>query len=197
MDSTEKYFHGLGTAAIVAGVIGVICGLVAIIWPKIPLLTLAIVAGFYLLCLGALSIARAFGRDRDPGARALNAVLGLLGVVVGVVVIRRPGDTVLVVVIAVGLWLVSAGLVEAVGALVTPGYRLVGLLTGAVDAILGILILSWPKASVHTVAILVGIAFVLRGLLMAYGGIQLRRSPVAVDPSGRVAGADGPPPLAV
>jgi hypothetical protein len=52
MESTEKYFRGLGTAGIIAGVIGVVCGIVAIVWPKIPLLTLAIVAGFYLLCLG-------------------------------------------------------------------------------------------------------------------------------------------------
>jgi uncharacterized membrane protein HdeD (DUF308 family) len=197
MDSTGKYFHGLGTAAIATGVVGIICGLVAIFWPKIPLLTLAIVAGFYLLCLGALSIGRAFGRDRDAAGRALSAVLGLLGVIVGVAIIRRPGDSVLVIVIAVGLWLVSAGIVEAVIALVTPGYRVVGLVTGAADVILGILILSWPKASVATVAILVGIAFVIRGVLMVYGGIQLRRGDVPVDTSGQVTGAGGPPPLAV
>jgi uncharacterized membrane protein HdeD (DUF308 family) len=196
MDSTEKYFRGLGTAGIIAGVIGVVCGIVAIVWPKIPLLTLAIVAGFYLLCLGILSIARAFGRDRDAGARALSAVLGLLGVLIGVIVLRRPGDTVLVVVIAVGLWLVCAGLVEAVIALATPGYRLVGLLTAAADVILGILLLSWPKASVATVAILVGIAFVIRGVLMVYAGIQLRRGAVPLDASGQVSGAGGPPPLA-
>jgi uncharacterized membrane protein HdeD (DUF308 family) len=195
MDSTEKYFHGLGTAAIAAGVIGVVCGLVAIFWPKIPLLTLAIVAGFYLLCLGVLSIARAFAGDRDAGARALNAVLGLLGIVVGVAIIRRPGDSVLVVVIAVGLWLLAAGTVEAVTALAMPGYRLVGLLTGAADVILGILILSWPKASVATVAVLVGIAFVIRGALMVYGGIQLRKGDPSLESPARASGADGPPPL--
>jgi uncharacterized membrane protein HdeD (DUF308 family) len=196
MDSTEKYFHGLGSAAIAAGVIGVVCGLVAIFWPKIPLLTLAIVAGFYLLCLGLLSIARAFAGDRDAGARALNAVLGLLGIIVGVAIIRRPGDSVLVVVIAVGLWLLSAGTVEAVTALAMPGYRLVGLLTGAADVILGILILSWPKASVATVAVLVGIAFVIRGVLMVYGGIQLRKGDLSLESPARASGADGPPPLA-
>ncbi|HTU84303.1 MAG TPA: DUF308 domain-containing protein [Solirubrobacteraceae bacterium] len=195
MDSTDKYFRGLGTAGIIAGVIGIVCGLVAIIWPKIPLLTLAIVAGLYLLCLGVLSMVRAFAPGRDGGARALSAVLGLLGVFIGIVVIRRPGDTVLVIVIAVGLWLVCAGVVEAVVALVTPGYRLVGFLTAAADIILGLLILSWPKASVATVAILVGIAFVLRGLLMVYAGFQLRRGEVPVD-TGHVTGA-GPPPLAV
>lgn len=196
MDSTERYFHGLGTAAIVAGVIGVICGLVAIFWPKIPLLTLAIVVGFYLLCLGALSIARAFGSDRDAGARALSAVLGLFGVIAGVAIIRRPGDSVLVVVIAVGLWLVSAGLVEAVSALVIPGSRVTGLLTAAADVILGLLILSWPKASVATVAVLVGVAFVIRGALMVWGGIQLRKGEVPEAAPGRPSGADGAPPLA-
>lgn len=194
MDTDEKYLHGLGAAAIVAGVVGVICGLVAIVWPKIPLLTLAIVAGFYLLCLGALCIGRAVAGDRDAASRALNAVLGLFGVIVGVAVIRRPGDSVLVVVIAVGLWLLAAGIVEAVRALATPGARAVGLLMAGVDVILGILIVSWPKASVGTVAVLVGIAFVLRGALMVYGGIQLRR--VEAVEAGRASGADDPPPLA-
>jgi uncharacterized membrane protein HdeD (DUF308 family) len=194
MDSTEKYIQGLGTAVIVAGVVGVICGIVAIVWPKTPLLALAIVAGFYLLCVGALCIGRAVAGDRDAASRALNAVLGLLGVIVGVAVIRRPGDSVLVIVIAVGLWLVAAGIVEAVRALATPGARAAGLLLAAVDVVLGILIVSWPKASVRTVAVLCGIAFVLRGALMVYGGIQLRR--VEAVEAGRASGADAPPPLA-
>jgi uncharacterized membrane protein HdeD (DUF308 family) len=41
---------------------------------------------------------------------------------------------------------------------------------------LAILILSWPKISLGTLAVLAGIAFILRGALMVYGGIQVRRA---------------------
>jgi len=172
---TEQYVRHLGTGVIVAGVLAVVCGIVAVAWPKIPLLALAILVGLTLISLGALSIAHAFQRDADAGARALSGVLGLFGVVGGVVVVRRPGDTLLVIVLVLGLWLFGAGVVEMIRAIVYPGQRLLAFLTGAIDIVIAILILSWPKESLGTLAILTGIAFIIRGLLMVYRGIQVHR----------------------
>jgi uncharacterized membrane protein HdeD (DUF308 family) len=174
-DPTPKYVRTLGAGVIAIGAITIVCGIVAVAWPKITLLALAILIGLDLICLGALSIARAFQHDADGGARALAGVLGLFGVVGGVAVIRRPGDTLLVIVLVVGLWLFGSGIVEAIRALLYPGRRLVGLLIGAFDVILAIVILSWPKPSLGTLAVLTGIAFIIRGALMVYSGIQARR----------------------
>jgi uncharacterized membrane protein HdeD (DUF308 family) len=69
--------------------------------------------------------------------------------------------------------------VEIIRGIVYPGQRLLALLTGAIDVIIAILILSWPKESLGTLAILTGIAFIIRGLLMVYRGIQVRRLAVA------------------
>jgi uncharacterized membrane protein HdeD (DUF308 family) len=174
-DPTPAYVRTLGTGVIVVGAITVICGIVAVAWPKITLLALAILIGLDLICLGAVSIARAFQHNLDGGARALSGVLGLFGVIGGVAVVRRPGDTLLVIVLVVGLWLFGSGVVEIIRALVYPGQRILGLVTGAVDVILAILILSWPKESLGTLAILTGIAFIIRGVLMVYHGVQVRR----------------------
>ncbi|MGZ4180837.1 MAG: HdeD family acid-resistance protein [Solirubrobacteraceae bacterium] len=172
---TQQYVRHLGTGVIVAGVLAVICGIVAVAWPKIPLLALAILIGLTLISLGALSIANAFQHDLDGGARALSGVLGLFGVIGGVVVVRRPGETLLAIILVLGLWLFGAGVVEMIRGLVYPDQRLLALLTGAIDVIIAILILSWPKESLGTLAILTGIAFIIRGLLMVYRGIQVRR----------------------
>ncbi|MGZ4259183.1 MAG: HdeD family acid-resistance protein [Solirubrobacteraceae bacterium] len=172
---TQQYVRHLGTGVIVAGVLAVICGIVAVAWPKIPLLALAILIGLTLISLGALSIANAFQQDLDGGARALSGVLGLFGVIGGVVVVRRPGETLLAIILVLGLWLFGAGVVEMIRGLVYPDQRLLALLTGAIDVIIAILILSWPKESLGTLAILTGIAFIIRGLLMVYRGIQVRR----------------------
>jgi uncharacterized membrane protein HdeD (DUF308 family) len=179
-DGTARYIHGLGTGVIVVGAISVICGVIAVAWPKITLLALAIVIGLDLISLGALSIARVFERDRDAGARALSGVLGLLGLIGGIAVVRRPGETLLVIVIAVGLWLFGSGVVEMINALVSPGPRTLALLMGAFDVILALVILSWPKISLGTLAVLTGIAFIIRGALMVYNGIQVRRAAAAV-----------------
>ena len=76
---TKGYVRNLATGVIVTGVLAVICGIVAVAWPKIPLLALAILIGLTLISLGALSIANAFQHDLDAGARALSGVLGLFG----------------------------------------------------------------------------------------------------------------------
>ena len=172
---TQRYVRNLGAGVIVTGALAVICGIVAVAWPKIPLLALAILIGLTLISLGALSIAQAFQHDLDGGARALSGVLGLFGVIGGVAVVRRPGETLLAIVLVVGLWLFGAGVVEMIRGLVYPGQRLLALLTGALDVIIAILILSWPKESLGTLAILTGIAFIIRGVLMVYRGIQVRR----------------------
>jgi uncharacterized membrane protein HdeD (DUF308 family) len=174
-DPTPKYVRTLGTGVIAIGAITIVCGIVAVAWPKITLLALAILVGLDLICLGAVSIARAFQHDADGGVRALAGVLGLFGIVGGVAVVRRPGDTLLVIVLVVGLWLFGSGIVEAIRALLYPGRRVVGLLIGAFDVILAIVILSWPKPSLGTLAVLTGIAFIIRGALMVYSGIQARR----------------------
>lgn len=173
---TRKYVRGVGTSVIVVGAICLICGVIAVVWPKITLLALAILIGLDLICVGAVSIARAFEHYLDSGARALSGVLGLLGVIAGITVVRRPGDTLLVIVLAVGLFLFGSGIVEIIRALAMPGPRALALITGAVDVILAIVILSWPKISLGTLAVLAGIAFILRGALMVYGGIQVRRA---------------------
>jgi uncharacterized membrane protein HdeD (DUF308 family) len=144
---TATYVRHLGTGVIVGGAIAVVCGIVAVAWPHIPLLAAAILIGLTLISLGALSIAQAFQHDLDGGARALIA----------------------------GLWLFGSGVVEMIRALIYPGHRLLVLLTGAVDVIVAILILSWPKESLGTLTILIGIAFIIRGVLMVYRGVQVRR----------------------
>jgi uncharacterized membrane protein HdeD (DUF308 family) len=167
-------------ALIAAGVVAVVCGIIAVAWPSITLTALAIVAGIELVCLGALGIAGVFGSDGDAGARALSGVLGLFGVIAGVTVIRRPGQTLLVIILAVGLLLLLAGIVEVVRGLAGPGPRGLALVTGAVDVILGILILSWPKLTLGTLAVLAGIAFIIRGGLLLVRGVQLRRAAKAM-----------------
>ncbi|HWI72338.1 MAG TPA: DUF308 domain-containing protein, partial [Baekduia sp.] len=112
----------------------------------------------------------------DDGAedRTIRIVFGVLGVIAGIVVVRRPGETLLVLVLAAGIWLVLTGALQMIGALLVGGARLLRMLGGLVDVVLGILVLSLPKLSLTTFAVLVGLAFIVHGALLAYGGWQLR-----------------------
>jgi uncharacterized membrane protein HdeD (DUF308 family) len=157
-----------------AGLISVIAGVLAIVWPDVTLLALALIAGINLVVLSAFLIIDGIGAD-DRGDRTLRIVVGVLGVIAGIVVLRRPGETLLVLILAVGIWLVLDGIMEMVRAiLVASEHRLLAIVGGLVDLVLGICILALPELSLGTVAVLIGIGFVLRGILLVVGGWRLR-----------------------
>src|SRR6185295_1509630 len=96
-----------GGVLIAVGAISLVAGILALVYPGITLLALALIAGLNLLVLGALGIAEAFIGGGDTPARVLRVVLGLLGVIAGIVVMRRPGESLLAVIVILGAWFVA------------------------------------------------------------------------------------------
>src|SRR3954464_8626018 len=137
----------VGTLLIVAGVIGTIAGILALVYPDLTLLALALIAGINLLLLGAMSLVDAFSSEGDTTTRVLAAVLGLLGIIAGLVVMRRPGESLLAVLLVLGIWLVVTGIVDLVRAFAEVQYRGFRLLTAIVDLVIGGFILALPDES--------------------------------------------------
>jgi uncharacterized membrane protein HdeD (DUF308 family) len=158
-------------------VISLVAGILVIVYPDITLGVFAVIAGVNFLFLGAFAIVESIVEDeRDTAARVLVAVLGVLGVIAGLVVIRHPGQSLLAVVVVIGIWLVLAGVIDLAQAIADPRDRAARTIAGLLDLALGILILAWPDISLKTLAVLIGIGFVLRGLFWLFAAWALRRS---------------------
>jgi uncharacterized membrane protein HdeD (DUF308 family) len=179
-----------GTALLIAGALSCIAGVLALVYPDITLLALALIAGVNLFILGILGLIDAFAADEDVAARVLAGVLGLLAVIAGLVVMRRPGESLLAILLVLGIWLVVSGVVDFIRALANVLHRGLRMLSAVADFILGVLILSWPELSLATLAVLVGIGFLLHGVITVVVGIRLRRA-------ARPAPTDAPPTSAV
>ncbi len=172
-----KAVHASGWLLIGVGALSAIAGILAIVYPDITLLALALIAGINVFLFGLMGIVGAVaGRDEETGARVLEGILGILGVLAGLLMMRRPGETLLVILLAVGLWLILSGLIDGVVALTVSTDRGVRLLGALIDIVLGGLILALPKLSLGTVAVLCGLAFLIRGAASIYLGLKLRRS---------------------
>jgi uncharacterized membrane protein HdeD (DUF308 family) len=158
----------------VVGLISLVAGIMALVWPHITLLALALIAGINLTVLSAFVIGEA-AADDEASDRTLRIVLGVLGVIAGLIVMRRPGETLLVLIIALGIWLVLDGVVEILRAIIAPDRsRVLMILGGLIDAGLGVALLVWPKLGLGTVAVLVGLGFVVRGIMLMFGGWRVR-----------------------
>lgn len=157
-----------------AGALSAIAGVLAIVWPGITLLALALITGINMMVLSAFFLGDALAND-DHGDRALRVVLGVVGIIAGLTVMRRPGETLLVLILAAGIWLVLSGIAETIrGILVAAERRVLRIAGGLIDIVLGICILSLPELSLATVAVLVGIGFIVRGALLVVAGWRLR-----------------------
>jgi uncharacterized membrane protein HdeD (DUF308 family) len=157
-----------------AGVISLVAGILVIAYPDISLLALALISGINLVIIGAVLIGETLGDD-DAADRTLRVVVGVLTILAGIIVVRRPEDTLLLVVLALGLWMVLDGIVDLVRAVFGPaGRRVLHLLGGVVHLALGLVILSLPDLSLKTLAVLAGVSFVIRGMLMVAAALQLR-----------------------
>ena len=188
-DATADLNRRSGWVVIVAGALSLLAGILAIVFPDITLLALALIAGINLLLLGIMALVSAVTSDRDATVRVLGAMVGLLGVIAGVVVMRRPGESLLAIVLILGVWFIVSGLVDAVRAFTTPEDRAFRALAAVAAVGLGILILALPDVSLVTLAVLAGIAFIVRGLFAIYAGIHLRRAASAAHEPPPVGGA--------
>ena len=176
VESTDVMNRRSGGVVILVGVLSIVAGILAIVYPDITLLALALIAGINLLLLGILGLVDAVTSDDDAGGtRVLSGVLGLLGVIAGLVVMRRPGESLLAIILILGVWFVVSGLVDAIRAVVVPGDRAFRMLVAIFDIVLGGLILALPDVSLKTMAILAGIAFIVRGIFAVLIGLSLRK----------------------
>jgi len=148
-------------------------GVFFVVSPHETLSTFTVIAGIFLLVDGVLALlASIFNKGEGRG---LLALIGVLSVLAGLVLIKKPFDTLVVFTLIVGLWFVVAGIVRFVVALTSPEGRGGNIVTAILDLIAGIVILSWPDLGLATIAVIIGIALILRGLFFIVSGWQLRK----------------------
>jgi uncharacterized membrane protein HdeD (DUF308 family) len=157
---------------LVVGIISVAGGIVVIVWPKPTLTVVALLVGIELLIGGVFLIVAAFGRP--AGSRSGAVLAGAVAVIAGLIVVRHPSGSVLVVALAVGIYLIVAGALRLVGAVEASRGRGWLLLGALFDLALGIVIVAWPKFGITTLAIVLGIVLIVRGLGLVLIAFALR-----------------------
>ena len=70
IESTDVMNRRSGGVVVVVGVISIVAGVLAIVYPDVTLLALALIAGINLLLLGALGLVEAITADDEPAAPA-------------------------------------------------------------------------------------------------------------------------------
>jgi uncharacterized membrane protein HdeD (DUF308 family) len=157
------------------GLISIVAGVLALAYPDITLLALGLVVGINLVLIGAVWIALATTEDHSPGGRVLRMFVGFLATLAGLICLVRPGAGVLALLLALSFWFILTGIADLARAMDESQNRAIAVVLGVISIAAGVIIVANPDIGLSTLALLAGIAFIVRGTVELMAGIYLRR----------------------
>jgi len=161
---------------LVGGVLGIAAGVIAIVYPKITLGVIALIFGIYLIISGVIELIAGIAEDDvDGSVRVIAALLGVLSLIAGVIVLRHPGQSLVVVALVFGIFLIVSGVLTVYRGATQAYNRGVNLTIGILDLIAGVIIAAWPGIGLTTLAIFIGIMFIIRGIASSYLAFQVKK----------------------
>jgi uncharacterized membrane protein HdeD (DUF308 family) len=101
---------------VLAGVVGIVAGVLAAVWPAVTALVLVLFAGVWAIVTGVLEIVAAVRLRRELTGEWVLALLGALSVVAGVLILVRPDVGALALATVLGVYALLAGVVLLVAA---------------------------------------------------------------------------------
>ena len=161
----ERPATGAGWGWIMAyGVLSLLFGLAALIWPFPATLAATFVIGVSFVISGVFSlIAGITGKGAE--SRGYAILFGILSVIAGVVMVAEPLTGAISLTIVVGVWLLLRGAMEIVLGLRMRRRRGLMLVLGAVNILLALFILATVPFSALTLpGFILGASFVLGGV---------------------------------
>ncbi len=99
---------------VVAGIVGVIAGVVLVAWPGPSLLVLAFFAGAWLTVSGSFHIVTSASRRRELPHWGFTFSVGVIELLLGIWAMRRPEATLALLITIIGLWAVVTGVIYCV-----------------------------------------------------------------------------------
>jgi uncharacterized membrane protein HdeD (DUF308 family) len=173
--------HALGWprwALILFGIVSIMAGVLALIWPEVTILALVIILGINILVWGVMVIVNAFQAGQG---RVLAVVFGALALIAGTALFLRPVRNLPAVMIVLSVFWVVGGLIESIGSVVDRGPSWGWeLASGLASIAAGIIAIIWPGITLFVVAIVAGVWMIVIGfvrLIAAFTGRAGARTP--------------------
>ena len=149
------------------GILMVAAGVCAVAWPGPTVLVLAVLFGIQIIVSGIFWFISAFTREESGGARVLSAILGLLGILIGLYAVRHIIVSVVALALLIGIYWVAYGIAQIYAAIAhreLPHRGWMGFI-GALSVVAGIIVIVWPGPSLVTLALVLGIWLIIYGLM--------------------------------
>jgi len=153
---------------LVRALISLIFGIIILAWPEATTKVIILLFGLYVLVSGMVHVAEAGVSIYRKEKWGLNMVLGLLGFLIGIIVLSRPGLALGVLVFIIAIWLIVYGFMHLYAAFeieASMGLRILLGLSGLVAVGVGVVFILNLELGAWTVILLIGIYSLFVGIL--------------------------------
>jgi uncharacterized membrane protein HdeD (DUF308 family) len=162
---------------VLRGVIGILFGVLAIIWPGITWLVLAMLFGAYSLVDGIFALIAAITGHSETNRWWALLLHGIVGIMIGLVTFFSPGLTALALIYLIGFWAIATGVFEIFTAIRLrehiSGEVLLGI-SGLFSIIFGAAVLLMPLAGILATVWLIAVYAIVFGALLIALGFEVR-----------------------
>lgn len=153
---------------LVRALISLIFGIIILVWPEATTKVIILLFGLYVLISGMVHVAEAGVSIYRKERWGRSMVLGLLGFLIGIVVLSRPGLALGALVFLIGVFLVVYGFMELYAAFeleASTGLRVLYGISGLVGIGVGVIFILNLELGAWTVILLIGIYSLFVGIL--------------------------------
>jgi uncharacterized membrane protein HdeD (DUF308 family) len=159
------------------GILTLIAGVLALVWPRETLLFIALLFGAQLIVEGVFRFVEALSAPRESSLPwVLPALLAILSFIVGIYLLRHPFFTILILAVLLGIYWMVHGITETFSAIAhreRPNRGLTAA-SGVLGIVAGGIVLFYPGLSLLVLALILGIWLILFGLLSIAQAFRLR-----------------------
>lgn len=170
-DSAWRLMLGVGIGAVVLGII-------VLAWPGPTLRVVGVLFAIYLIVTGIIELVSGFASHLPGWSRAISILAGVVSILLGLLCLRGPLTSILLLSIWIGITWLFRGLYRLTLGASSPELPGRGgvIFDGAMLTIGGAIILVAPLTSIAALTLLAGISLIVIGVSHASSALQLRRS---------------------
>ena len=162
---------------VLRGVLAILFGIAAWVWPGLTLTALVYLFGAYALVDGVFAVVAGIASRGENRRWWGELLVGVAGIVLGILTFVWPGVTALALLYLIAAWALVTGVFEIVAAIqlraVIENEWLLGL-GGLASVLFGVLLIVFPGAGALGLLWLIGAYAVLFGVLVIALGLRLR-----------------------
>jgi uncharacterized membrane protein HdeD (DUF308 family) len=159
------------------GVLAILFGIVAFVWPGLTFLVLVIWFGAYAFVDGIFIIIAAIANRARNDRWWVLLLEGILGIVVGIITYLQPGITGTALILVIAAWAIVTGVLEVIAAIrlrqeIQGEFWLI--LSGVISVLAGILLFLFPDTGAIAVVWIIGAYALLFGVMLVVLALKLR-----------------------